>query len=799
MPEGKPSREPSIVQETAETLEGTEALSPSIRTLYENYNRSPRVKELDRLEPEYNAWVAESTIGRGDILDRYNRAERAVKPLRDPINERNRKRYPDALGIDRAQLEDLVVKSQTVREAYTSLRNRLFDWERRVTPSGPPLESAEADVLKALERFNNAIAKKIPNFVAKDPQEIITKLSDELSAPTHSEPLSPMDTSPEALVKRYKKRKEWRESAEGITAKALRDPTIKIFEREKEKTDSPKTQNQEGQEELLANAILALEQRLARGEAIDRETLEIQKEQLESWIGGGYDSFVSTENAQVAIDPRYFETSHPAWYRSLSEKWQEVIRARTAIMMSCYLKRARGHTSLEAIAENPDMRIDRDSLDVIWREMPGFRIAVATIIRDFFEITKETPMGFPATEENTISLMVLNQEAKKKEGGNLETFAEYKRKLVTNLESHFEDYPNLLATNEGAPQLSPRTAARAAIAAAWNLIFAGHAVDSGDQGNLSKEEVEKIQKISEPCTKDLEKNPTVGRGLKNPIVYAEQARAMMLPYDKAWGKFVRAEEEKVGTEETWLEKLGNYVAERCRHDPQFRKEFFQRTRRIIPQRLFASWFDLTTFKEKYRDKDGKEKSREVSVGEKLCGGEKSPIGAGELCDFNSPNVIDFTKLESSELWGGYADTFDSARKIYEMIGNGNPLTLENTGKWSQTLATALSKLRKTPLAPYYRDPNILISCIAGSVGLVEFTNNYLLASPEQQYDVLVNLALNDDRLFKGMEKGSRNLLLKKLNANDHYSYRGMIRSVFHVNRATIRKEASAGAKKFRAE
>ncbi|MGB9911492.1 MAG: hypothetical protein ACPLKP_02700 [Microgenomates group bacterium] len=601
---------------------------------------------------------------------------------------------------------------------------------------------------------------------------------------------SPFDSSPEGILARFEERKRWRESEKGkeVRRRAKAEGIIKneiggksnLLESVEEK---PPTQELERLINDLANSIFQLERRLAAGHQIDNEMLQLQKEQLEMWVGGGYDAFVSAEDAQVAIDPRLFETQPPAWYRRLDDRWQEIIRARIAILMGCYPKRARGHLDLGIMVENADVRIERDALDFMWREMPGFRIALATMINDLFEIREEIPPGLSKEKNNAVFLMVLKEEARK-EGGILDRFADYKKELISRLKQYFEKNPDLLIKKgEGIPQFSPENAARGAVAVAWNLLFLGNAVDSGDQGDLGY-----LDRVPpEVSGEELKINPAKGRKVTNPIVYAEQARAMMLPFDKAWSKFYR-EMEKVGTEETWLGRLGDYVAERMRHDPEFRRKFFRREIRIIPQRLFASWFDLITFK----DKD------EASLGRKLVEAPKKNIDEG-LCDFSNPEELDFSKISSSELWGGYADIWDSARKIYEMIGGKNPLKMENVFEWRQILATALSKLRNTPLAPYYKDPEILVSCLAGAVGLVDFSSKYILFLPERIYDTLITLALDDDRLFTGMPKGARKYVFEKLNAFDHYSLIDFLRSVFPFRRGLLRAKRAQKAAQLRAE
>lgn len=550
----------------------------------------------------------------------------------------------------------------------------------------------------------------------------------------------------------------------------------------------------EGKVDSLAQAILKLEQRVAAGIDVDRQILESQKRQLEYWAGGGYEGVVSAEDAQVALSFEMFETQQPAWYRELNPQWQEVLRQRMFLMSGCYVKRSRGHLDLAAMIENPNMRIERDTLDFMWHEMPGFRIALVTMIDDLFEMRIEAPPGLKNIPQNQVYLMVLKQEVREGDG-ILSRFAEYKRELIRELESYFDQNPHLIRLKEGQPRFSSKTAARAAVSAAWNLIFVANAVDSGDQGDLKEEMLTKLRRVAMPTEEDIKSNPTIGRKVRNPITYAEQVRAMMLPADKAWGKSVRGEME-VGTEETWLGDLGDYIAERNRHDKTFRAEFFRRERRLVPQRLFASFFDMTNFE--IRRKEGRREER--SIARKLIEADKVNL-KGQLRDVKKPENVDFKReLVYSELWGGYLDRMDSARKVYEMIGGKNRLERdEEIQSWRQTLATALSKLRSSNLAPYFNHPDILVSCIAGSRGLIDFTSEYLLNILEEKYDSVATFILDDDRLFANMPDGSRAYVLKKLNSKDLHSWGGFLGAVFPIDRFAIRRQARAEAKRLRAQ
>jgi len=169
------------------TVEGAKQPIP-ITTLYERYNQDPKVKKLDGLQAEWNRHLDDHSYDKVKASEQIWVAERAVASLRKPIDRQNKDRYPQALGINRAQLEDLAAKDRWVREAYiSSLRFRLFDWERTIVANGPSLGSAETDALKALERFNEVVTGKI-DYKAKDPSEVIAALRAELSVPLEAIP-----------------------------------------------------------------------------------------------------------------------------------------------------------------------------------------------------------------------------------------------------------------------------------------------------------------------------------------------------------------------------------------------------------------------------------------------------------------------------------------------------------------------------------------------------------------------------------------------------------------------------------
>ena len=85
-----------------------------------------------------------------------------------------------------------------------------------------------------------------------------------------------------------------------------------------------------------------------------------------------------------------------------------------------------------------------------------------------------------------------------------------------------------------------------------------------------------------------------------------------------------------------------------------------------------------------------------------------------------------------------------------------------------------------------------IAMIASPNGLIHGSSEILLnLDPGPAYDVAVQNATGDVRLFAGMPKGFRGRLLKKLNALDQESMAGVIRSAhFDGKRAKLIKKAT---------
>ncbi|BCX14442.1 MAG: hypothetical protein KatS3mg088_125 [Patescibacteria group bacterium] len=509
---------------------------------------------------------------------------------------------------------------------------------------------------------------------------------------------------------------------------------------EKLKQDST---SQTGEENPLQKLVEINRQILG----ISKEDTELQRLQLEMLRRSGFSGLVSAMDARAGINVQQFDTEVPVWYNELSEDWKNVVRTNLGILLGAYYKFRSPGKGAETIISSEDIRIDREALAFMWENMPGFRVVATTITSELFE--------------NNSSRLVLSEEGKRR----LLNTAAYKRSLEERLTSYFENHGEILDlySKTGGPRdLDPSLAAKFAVSSVFNLFYLGGAFESGD----------------------------VGRDLKDPYVFNPSVRTFYLPRNQARSKYVLGEEDVVGTDEAWGGKLGEWFAERIRHDPNFKADFLENKgiTRLIPDRLMYSIFELTYFN------DGR------SLASVLISASKNGMEGG-LFDYGEQ--VNLRDLKYSELWGGYSDVMDSAWKIYQaIIGKADPKDFDR-----QALGNALSKLRKEKtLKEIYTGEKgewilkAVITSLLGGPNL--YSSEILLRLPEENYDYSVWFWLNDDRIFATLPSGARKRVFELLNAKDLDSFwHSLISSVQDLplvgKRRKIRMEIISEQEKWR--
>ena len=122
-----------------------------------------------------------------------------------------------------------------------------------------------------------------------------------------------------------------------------------------------------------------------------------EQQQMESFQDrertSGYNGVVQAIAIGARINPDAFDQAlvselKPEWFDKLPKEYQSMVRAILHINWIAATKRDTAAISTEAWATQQGLRIQRKDLDSMWNKMPGFRIAMATLMKDIFEADK---------------------------------------------------------------------------------------------------------------------------------------------------------------------------------------------------------------------------------------------------------------------------------------------------------------------------------------------------------------------------------------------------------------------------
>lgn len=381
----------------------------------------------------------------------------------------------------------------------------------------------------------------------------------------HSEPLSPMDSSPEALAERFEKRRKSRKETKGT--KLLRD-VIREFEREKGKGEPAKPTEQispTGQPQVA-------EQLLKAAQAMERTTQQ-QREQMQQF-GSTYELFINAEWLQAPIRTD-FENWPPTWFRELSADEQRLIRTRTQLANAAFIKIRVGNRDARAAQENEFLLLPREEFQLLY-DMPGVKKALEGLVEELFEPHE--------TQTDAYFKPKLKEGAAKK----LERLDEFRENIQRKIRADF------IRLGQGKSEAEINS--KAAVSAAWNFFYLCNAIESADYQRKA------------PFNRCM----------------GEQVRTLMHPAAKARGKFVKEEVEKIGTEEGWGGRLGVWLADRATYDPNFKRKLINDEIHPFPETLFASLLELTPV-EQLKDQAGNV-IREVTLAEKLYKKERIDFG-----------------------------------------------------------------------------------------------------------------------------------------------------------------------------
>lgn len=525
------------------------------------------------------------------------------------------------------------------------------------------------------------------------------------------------------------------------------------------------------------NKILEdIRETLKEGGRIQKAQLQFQEKELEL-MRKGYKGFIQGIVKRLHVNPEQYDQALPPWFEELDPKTQQMLTNLLHINYLAAIKRDTGMVTLDNWTNTGGLRIEDEALDEMQRNMPGFRIALATFVNDIFEAGRDVDhlviSGSPKEGKNAATGGYAFV-------GSEKDLNKYKEKVAANLENYFlsvgkkfyeahkSDIEKIIKANRGDLlenyfmqhataderaffeakkfRVEVRDLAEVAVAAVDNLFFAGGAYDSGDE-----------QRMITP-------------GDAN--VYSEQIRAFFMPGIKGEAKWLltktsteiaeRKEKEGVG-EEDFGGILGAWILENAAINRDgFRDKLQLNTVRLIPDRLYYSLFD-----HEYFAKDTGNQYAKKSIAQALIWSTKVAVpNATGLWDFrDGENEIPWLDLPY-ELLGDYADGRSAAIKIFKHLTSGKPEDiLDNNG-----LVNAFIKARKDPLAnKIFRDEDLLVSCFAmraSPPGLTRGISEMVLMVPENLYDLQVYNITLDDRFYDGMPDGTRERILRRLHARD---------------------------------
>lgn len=513
----------------------------------------------------------------------------------------------------------------------------------------------------------------------------------------------------------------------------------------------------------------------AKEETQYRETmLGYQEAQIEL-MKKGLKGFIKGIEVRAHINPEQYDQSLPPWFEELLPSEQTMFRNILSINYLAAVKRDSGMASLDSWTGIQGLRIEKPALVQMWKNLPGFRVALATMVNDIFV----QDAGYFVISGN-------NKDKAAPTGGyrfvgSEERLDRYKEDLVYRIGQLLDhEYGDRI---ERKYRISNEDMASLSVSVVDSLLFGSGAYDSGDEARA------------------------ITPGDAN--VYSEQIRAFMMPGVKGRAKWVpewlvnedmdpaKAEEKRSKgiSEEDFGGPLGRWIRENASKNRNgFRDRLLAGEIQLIPDRLFCSMLDHETFS---KDVTGWYAGMPISQA-LLESTMKVSLGNG-LVDFvDGAATIDFNDIGSFELLGDYADGRGGAVKIFKELTSDKP---EERLLNKDALANALIKERKDPLTGgIFLDEDLVTACVAltaSPTGFVMGTDEMILNLDESIYDSTVNDILNDTRITQGMAPGSRERILRRLHAIDSRSVRYQVKSLLpgvlenniFDERARIRKQA----------
>ncbi len=430
----------------------------------------------------------------------------------------------------------------------------------------------------------------------------------------------------------------------------------------------------------------------------------------------GYDEMAQHLYDNTGIDPRLYKNNLPPWFKDLPRETRDMFDLMLNINYLANRKAAKG-TPDEVFGLKGELRLDSSNFQRMWRDLPGFKEAMTTMVSDLFDLNQN---HFVLTQRG---LQIMENEA---------AFKIYRDNLAERISTMIS--PTDIFLNQ--MHVGALSQSNAAVASAYHLLFVGGAFDSGDEtGKLS---------------------------LGSPSLVSAPFRFLYMPKLRGSQKWT----QKSGLSEDFGGTIGQYIRWNIQNTPGYKSKFNRGGINFLPQRLLYSLFDHEKFKS--IEDGGIPSLAEKSFAQVLLaigrnsrterGGVKNPTGIN----------INFSEIDSGgDMLSSYVEnSVNNVLALYNHVTSGDPKNRLNRDQ----LASNLIKARKDKLTRQAAlDEDFVMACIVMTAspnkGLVIGTSETVLDLPEQIYEIALYNTTNDPRIFEGMKWGSRNRILNRL----HYT------------------------------
>lgn len=471
----------------------------------------------------------------------------------------------------------------------------------------------------------------------------------------------------------------------------------------------------------------------------------------------GFDVMVGLTQTRTAISPDVFESQPPFWYEKLSRDEKEAVKN---ILIFNYISGTMVKTGEAtygpwAALGDPEKGyvplINSEAINYQFKNLPGFRVALATMTNDIF--TKGLNTG----------ALYIRDDGEDNKGYKLMSstvdFKQYKKDLIRSLADYYQSRPSDIAWAEER-KMTPEGMATLMVSAVDNFLMGTTSYLSGD-----------MKRPYDPRNND---GGTFRYGIEDPGQNGgDDIRAFLQPGLKLPKKLIKEGDKYSTKEEFWLGSFGKWMRfNSINNIDGFRDDYVAGKINYVPNKLFPGLLEFTTLR------DGRS-SR--TVADLLVNKNKYSLSRGtglvdQLVDYvGGGDSIDFTK-GNDEWFGAYNGKRGQAIALYENIGSSggqrtNALTVEK-------FFNALERLRNMEavdlipeLKETYYSEDFIIANLAqiisqGEGPVLGIREIVLNIDPKLSYDGVVNQALSGQANILNNTGLNRKKVLKIFNAND---------------------------------